>query len=188
MTPEIYKDEFQTPPEVAKYMVSLIPVAAKTILEPTPGNGQIVRELAGYLVTAPSDFFMLDKAAKFDAVVMNPPFSRKYTNMDNAPIDYTQKGMKVGYQILKDCLQKSNHIIALLPWFTLLDSDVRFRQIKDFGLKSITSLPRKTFKYARIQTAVYELERGYLGDTTLKLFDQIKQRQYATAKQLFINI
>ena len=48
------------------------------------------------------------------------------------------------------------------------DSDVRLRYLKNYGLKSITALPRKTFQYARIQTVVLELDRDYKGDTIFK--------------------
>jgi hypothetical protein len=65
----------------------------------------------------------------------------------------------------------SNNIIALMPWFTISDSDVRLRNIKKYGIKSITALPRKTFQYARIQTVILELEKGYKGDTIFKVFD-----------------
>lgn len=44
--------DFQTPPEVCKYMTSLVPPGAQTVLEPTPGIGNIVAQLSGYKVTA----------------------------------------------------------------------------------------------------------------------------------------
>jgi hypothetical protein len=40
-----YKTDFQTPPEVAEYMASLIPEDAMNILEPTPGIGNIVNAI-----------------------------------------------------------------------------------------------------------------------------------------------
>lgn len=59
-------------------------------------------------------------------------------------------------------MKKSDCVIALMPWLTIADSDVRFRALKAYdGLKSLTPLPRKTFQYARIQTCIIELERGY---------------------------
>ncbi len=42
-----YVNDFQTPMNVGKYMVSLIPCNVKTVLEPTPGLGHIVRILNG---------------------------------------------------------------------------------------------------------------------------------------------
>ena len=167
---ERYKDQFQTPKNVAKYMVSLIPEGVKTVLEPTPGLGTIVNELKNYDVTAPADYFLLEKRM-WDCVVMNPPFGLKYTFIENAPQEKVISGMKMGYQMLFDCLQMSNHVIALMPWFTISDSDIRLRNLKKYGIKSITALPRKTFQYARIQTVVLEMEKGYLGETKFKVFD-----------------
>lgn len=186
---EQYKNDFQTPPDVAKYMVSLIPPGTKTVLEPTPGKGNILREItnAGFQATAPTDFFLLDKNQRFDCIVMNPPFSHKFTIMNNAPLHYFKNGggMRVGYSILMDCLLKSDVVIALMPWFTLSDSDVRIRQLKKYGMKSITSLPRKTFEFSRIQTIVMEMHKGYTGPTEFKVYDLLKNPLYINKKELF---
>jgi type I restriction-modification system DNA methylase subunit len=170
-----YRTDFQTPPDVCKYMASLIPAGSVTVLEPSPGIGNIVRELDDYKVTHPKDFFLLDKRIRFDCVVMNPPFSTKYALMENAPADFQHKGMRLGYYFLTECMKMSDHIIALMPWFTISDSDIRLRAIKDFGLKSITALPRRTFQYARIQTCVLEMEFRYRGTTEFKVYDRLKE-------------
>ena len=165
---------FQTPPSVCDYMVSMIPENCYKILEPTPGLGNIVKSLEKeekYEIIALSDFFLLDEEIKFDCIVMNPPFSSKSAFLKNAPADVETKGMKLGYHILKECMKKSDHIIALMPWYTISDSDVRMRFLKDFGIKSLTALPRKTFQYARIQTVIIELCRGYQGETIFKTFN-----------------
>lgn len=171
---ESHKGEYQTPPEIVKYMCSLIPQNTKTILEPTPGNGNIVSQLSGYQVTAPTDFFLLKKQ-QFDCIIMNPPFSSKFAQMQNAPGNINAKGMRVGYYILTECLKMSNHVIALMPWFTISDSDVRLRNLKKHGLKSITALPRKTFEYARIQTCIFEFEKGYQHETIFKVYDLLNR-------------
>jgi len=162
--------DFQTPIQVAEYMCSLIPPGTRTVLEPTPGEGNILRYLEDYKVTAPDNFFALQKD-RFDCVVMNPPFSSKYAY--GVPDDFEHKGMRLGYYVLTECMKMSDHIIALMPWFTISDSDVRLRYLKWFGLKSITALPRKTFQYARIQTCVFELQKGYCEDTLFRVYDQI---------------
>lgn len=168
-----YRTEFQTPPSVCRYMASLIPAEAKTVLEPTKGVGNLVDALHVFEVTAPEDYFLLDKSLRFDAVALNPPFSVKSAIIDNAPASFLAdgKGMKFGYKMLLECMEKAPIIIALMPWFTISDSDVRLRYLKRFGLKSLTALPRKTFEYARIQTVVIELVKGYTGETTFKVFD-----------------
>lgn len=164
---------FQTPVAIAEYMVSLVPAFAKTVLEPTPGIGNIVSALVkrgGYTITAPDDYFLLP-AGKFDCVVMNPPFSAKYAFLDNASQDFTKHGMRLGYHILRECMEMSDHVIALMPWFTISDSDVRLRYLKSFGLRSVTALPRKTFMYVRIQTCILELARSYTEPTEFIVYD-----------------
>ncbi len=79
--------------------------------------------------------------------------------------------MEVAYKVLGQLMSMSDNIIALMPWFTISDSDVRLRSIKQFGLISVTALPRKTFQYARIQTMVLQMQRGYKGQTEFKVFD-----------------
>lgn len=185
-----YKDDFQTPKAVCRYMASLIAEGIETVLEPTPGMGNLVSEIEAigkYKVTAPSDFFLLDRAIRFDQVVMNPPFSSKYAIMDNAPDNFIRSGMRLGYFMLTECMQKSDNIIALMPWFTLSDSDVRLRALKKFGMRSITALPRKTFEYARIQTVVIELVKGFSGKTEFKVLDLMfksSEKEYADINHL----
>lgn len=168
-----YATDFQTKPEVCDYMVSLLKgYEVKNVFEPTPGIGNIVRSLEknGYQVTAPTDFFTQPKI-RFDACVMNPPFSSKFAFLENAPAGMNKHGMRLGYHILLECMQMTDIVIALMPWFTISDSDVRLRFLKRWGLKSVTALPRKTFQYARIQTVVLELIKGYDNETAFKVYD-----------------
>ena len=162
--------EFQTPLNVAEYMCSLIPKEAVTILEPTAGSGNILSFLKDYQTTAPDNFFELDPS-RFDCIVMNPPFSMKYAF--GVPEGLNLKGLRLGYYILQECMNMSDRIIALMPLFTISDSDVRLRYLKTFGIKSITILPRKTFKYVRIQTAVFELIKGWEEETLFKAFEML---------------
>lgn len=164
-----YVNDFQTPENVAAYMVSLLPFWTVTVLEPTPGLGNIVNALKGYQVTAPADYWQLDKSLCFDAVIGNLPFSSK--TFFNCPLEYEGKGMVVAYEQLKVLMKMSNNLVLLMPWFTISDSDVRLRTLKTFGLISVTALPRKTFQYARIQTCILQLEKGYTGKTEFKVFD-----------------
>jgi hypothetical protein len=170
---EDFKTDFQTPVPVANYMISLLPAGIRTVCEPTKGIGNISNGLieAGYDVTAPHDYFQLDPDLRFDAFVMNPPFSHKFTRMEYAPLEVHAKGMRMGYWFLTDAMRRSDNVIALMPWFTISDSDVRLRMLKRYGLKSLTALPRKTFEFARIQTVVIELKRGYTGKTTFEAYD-----------------
>lgn len=162
---------FQTPPPVCEYMVDLIPAWCRTILEPFPGVGNLQRAIEGrdkYQVTAPANYFKLPPKKKFDCVVMNPPFSEKF--VFGTPEEWRgYDGMKIGYKLLRDCMAKSRNIIALMPYFTITDSDLRIKYLKNFGIISITGLPRSTFQYSRIQTIILELEKGYSGPTEFKL-------------------
>lgn len=168
-------NEFQTPPDVCEYMVSLLPKDVYTVYEPTPGNGNLVKALENspkkFGVYTSPDFFYMDYSMKFDAVLMNPPFSCR--SAFSVPEVLEQSGMRLGYYILQQCMDMSDNIIALMPWFTLTDSDRRTRDIKDFGLVSVTALPRRTFKFARIQTMILELKRGYKQTTEFKVYDRL---------------
>lgn len=168
--------QFQTPADVADYMVKMLPVSAINILEPTPGEGNILKALSWHNysnVMAPKDYFLLDPDIRFDAVILNPPFSDKSADLSNCPADLIPKlkGMKTGYHFLFDAMRRADNVIALMCWFAISDSDVRMRTLKAYGLKSITYLPRKTFNYARVQTVIIELEKGYTGPTEFKTFN-----------------
>lgn len=165
---------FQTPMPVCDYMVSLIPTDSVKVLEPTPGIGNIVSSLKKenrFDIHAAEDFFTHDKNQKYHSIIMNPPFSAKFAYMQHAPDEIKNTGMRVGYYMLTECMKMSDNVIALMPWFTLSDSDVRLRYLKNFGLKSLTALPRKTFQYARIQTVIIELQKGYTQDTIFRTFE-----------------
>ena len=148
--------DFQTPIPVVHKMISMIPRGVKSVLEPTPGEGNIRAELLlkKYEVTAPKEFFDLEKR-HFDCVVMNPPFTP----------------MKLGYQILFDCMEMSDNVIALMPWLTLINGNGRTNKLREFGLKSVTHLPRSIFKGARVQACIIELDKFWNGETKLNFYN-----------------
>ena len=165
---DLTAEDFQTPLHICKYMVSLLPKGVKTILEPTPGTGNLVRSMQGFEVTAPDDFFLLPYQ-KFDAIVMNPPFGYEHCNMKNAPMNFKRARSQAGYLILLECLKMSDTVICLLPWFTLINSNARLRHLQKFGLRSVTQINRNAFKNLRVQCMILELSRHYKGDTVLTL-------------------
>jgi methylase of polypeptide subunit release factors len=56
-------------------MASFLPENAGTILEPTPGRGNLVKALESKgVVNSPEDFSQM-KIQSFDWIVMNPPFT-----------------------------------------------------------------------------------------------------------------
>jgi hypothetical protein len=144
--------DFQTPDWVGKYMVDLLPDGIQTVLEPTPGDGNLVRMMGRYEVTAPEDFWILN--GRWDAIVMNPPFSP----------------MVLGYEILFRCMEMSDVIVALMPWLVMINSERRTKQIWDWGLKSVTHLPRRAFAGARVQCCVLFMTKGYVGSVELKRY------------------
>lgn len=144
--------DFQTHPNVCQYMVSLLPAGISRVLEPTPGEGNLVRALRekGYKVIAPSEFW--DVSGRFDAVVLNPPFTP----------------MEEGYCILYAVMEMSDIIIALMPWLALINSEKRTDNIEGFGLKGVTHLPRSAFKGSRVQTCILEMQKGFTGKKYLR--------------------
>ncbi len=151
--------KFQTLPVVCDYMASLIKGKERICLEPTPGDGNLVRAVKakGHIVAVPKDdYWQMDHGAVkyYDYGIMNPPFTP----------------MKQGALFLEDVMQRCDHVIALMPWFYFINSDKRLSKMQDHGLKAVTSLPRKAFANSRIQTMIIELEIGYKGPTILKTF------------------
>jgi hypothetical protein len=131
--------QFQTPVIVADYMASLLLDACGTILEPTPGIGNLVKSAKKKgTVIAPERFEHLIPGGRFDWAIMNPPFTP----------------MKEGYRYLTEVMEMTDNIIALLPWFIIINSQKRLDNIKYFGLVSITNIPRKTFPGSRIQCCI----------------------------------
>ena len=151
---------FQTPDWCCKYMASQIPRGCQSILEPTPGNGGLVRailernlpqpELPHFHVTAPERFEDIPDVSRFDCVVMNPPFANGQ-----------------GIRILERCMAMSDYIIALMPWLALINSSKRLKMLMNFGLRSVVNLPRNTFPGSRVQTCILVMEKGYKDITKL---------------------
>ena len=145
-------DNFQTPERICHYMASFLPINAGRILEPTAGKGNLVKALESYgNVIVPQDFYTME-SDRFDWIVMNPPFTP----------------MKKGYDILYRCMDMTDNIIALMPYLTIINGEKRTNDIMQWGLKSITHLPRSIFKGSRVQTCILEMSRGYSGNTIFK--------------------
>lgn len=162
---------FQTPEIVADYMVTLIPKKCRTILEPTPGKGNLVNALEKsdrpFEITALTNFWDLDDEF-YDCVLMNPPFNK------DAFFDHS--GKPAGYNmpcsfIIDTCMKRTDNIIALLPWSHITNSVLRVKQLMNYGLQTVITLPRKTFPGSRVQTCIVQLKKGYPEKTEFKYFD-----------------
>lgn len=154
-------NDFQTPPYICKLMVSKLTLPKGSyILEPTPGEGNLVSALVagGYRVCYKDDFWSIPEIVKYSGVVMNPPFSP----------------MSLGYKILFRVMNMSDNIVALMPWLTLINSIKRTEEILSFGLKEVVHLPRTVFSGSRVQTCVLVLEKGYGGECVLSFYRKEK--------------
>lgn len=145
---------FQTPEWCCELMASLVPEGTETVLEPTPGGGNLVKSLSKkFSVVSPDgDFFDFDMSSSPKCVVMNPPFTP----------------MVKGYKILYRCMERADVIITLLPWLAIINSEKRTRDIMEFGLERIIHLPRSTFKGSRVQCCILVMLRGYKGATAFE--------------------
>ena len=142
-------NDFQTPTWICKIMVDMIPGGVRTVLEPTPGDGNIVKALKGYKVTTPKDFWGV--LGRFDAVVMNPPFTP----------------MTLGYKFLYAVMGMTDIVIALMPWLVIINADKRTNDIIDYGLVSVTHLPRSKFPGTRVQPCILQMIKGYCEEVNL---------------------
>ena len=150
----VIKMDFQTPTWVCELMVNEITREPRKVLEPTPGDGNLVRAIKNRYpetdVTAPYDYFELTKGA-YDCIVSNPPFTP----------------MATGYKILDGLFGQSDNIIILLPWLALINSEKRYKKYLCEGLKKVIHLPRRAFPGTRVQTCILVFEHGYCGNVQL---------------------
>lgn len=172
-----YALDFQTPPLLCDYVVGLLPDSVRTVLEPFPGIGNMVTALKKgerFQIDAPENYFALEPK-RYDAIVMNPPFSE--TTFENLPESLRGSGMRAGYAVFFECLQKTDICLAIMPTFVMLDSDKRMRNMLDFGMKSVTFLPRRTFGFIRVQTAVFEMVKGWHSSREFRYYDYKRSMQ-----------
>lgn len=154
-------NNFQTHPIVALKMASMV-IRPKgrnpVVIEPTPGLGILVDALKSTQcnVYHPVGDFWESAHAKLgcDYIVMNPPYN---------PVKEMER-------FVNHAMQQTDNIVALLPWTYVINSERRMSELMDYGLVSVTNLPRKAFSGCRVQTAIFELKKGFTGDTVFKRF------------------
>lgn len=151
--------DFQTPDWVCRLMVLRIPLSAKSILEPTPGEGNLVRaiqqQFPDAVVYSPEHFEKFDMH-QVDCIVANPPFTP----------------MKVGYQLLEKFFELSYNIIIIMPWLAIINSQARTERYIENGLKQVIHLPRSAFPRARVQTCILVFEVGYCGTIEFRVAEK----------------
>ena len=155
-------NDFQTPDWVCDFMVSLVGFYPDTILEPTPGKGNIVKAIVqgfpGATIKYPYEDFMDMKPIPVDVVIANPPFTP----------------MAKGYEMLDRFFEFSSHVIALMPWLTIINSEKRLKILKEHGLCEIIHLPRSVFKGSRVQTCILVFLDGWQGPITFHdIYDMV---------------
>ena len=147
--------DFQTPIWVCEIMVGLVKGYPKTILEPTPGAGNLVNviktKFPNSTIYAPDRFETLGDI-HVDYIIANPPFTPT----------------KESYIWMSKFFESSNNIIVLMPWWSIINSQKRTKEYVNWGLKRIIHLPRKAFPGIRVQTCVLVFQRGYRGDIIFK--------------------
>lgn len=153
--------EFQTHPAVSQHMAGMLPTDYMiSVCEPTPGLMGLVNaaeKRLRYKILYPPGRFedWIQPNDRFDWVIMNPPFSP----------------MVEGYRWLRMLMDHSDNIICLLPWSILINSSRRMNFLMEFGLVSVTNLPRKAFPKTRIQCCIMKLQKGYQGETKFLNFN-----------------
>lgn len=142
---------FQTPAWVCDFMAASIHGHPNTILEPTPGNGNIIRSIEKYhpdaTIIVPDGDFMTMAPQEVDIVIANPPFTP----------------MAAGYEMLYRFFEFSGNVVALMPWLTVINSEKRLDILKSHGLRGIVHLPRRAFSGSRVQTCILTFTKGYKG-------------------------
>ena len=67
-------------------------------------------------------------------------------------------------------MELSDDIVALMPWLTIINGEGRTNDIMNFGLISITHLPRNIFKGSRVQCCILHMNRGWKEPTIFYKF------------------
>jgi len=139
--------EFQTPDWVCDLMVNMIPITdnPKVILEPTPGEGNLVRAIQRRFsqcrILAPNDIYLFHPKEKIDWTVSNPPFTP----------------MSLGFSLLQRMKIWCDNIVILLPWLLLINSEERTDWFLRAGLSEVIHLPRSVFGSSRVQACVMKM-------------------------------
>jgi len=147
--------DFQTPKWVCELMVDEVEGDPKKVLEPTPGEGNLVDAITQRYpkaqVIKPERFEALG-IERVDYVIANPPFTPT----------------KVGYRMLERMFLFSGEVIVLMPWVALINGEKRTKKYLNKGLKKVIHLPRHAFPGARVQTCILIFNEGYKGEIRLE--------------------
>lgn len=180
VSPDDELSYFRTPDDLADLMVdsAFIQHADARVLEPSAGDGRIVRaiyrkhphlqhvqcveinkERADYLqvqgfnvVHTSFQRYALDTRDRFDAILMNPPFTTPGDTL--AWLTHVELAMTL--------LRPGGRLVAIVSAAITFRSGPRFEALREAVGDDITVLPRETFKDAgtTFQTAMIEIYSG----------------------------
>lgn len=155
--------DFQTPVWLCNYMVSLVEGNPHSILEPTPGEGNLVKAIKKKFPN--SDVYAPEKLnfeniGNFDYIIANPPFSP----------------MKKGYDLLQNLFFYSNNILIIMPWHSIINSEKRTTYYLQQGLRTVTHIPRRAFNGSRVQTCILHFNKKSVDEIILD-FNTLYKRQ-----------
>lgn len=178
--------EFQTPMYVADYMVELINYKPNLVLEPSIGQGNLVKALwkkypeckvIGYdieetpliderLTFIKQDFLKADIDFKPDLILSNPPFSP----------------MCLSYNFFDKLVKIQKRGVYILPYLFLINSNSRpHKYSEEIDIKNIINLPRTVFKNSRIQSCILDV---YDGKTLLTNYMWYNEKFYLKKERL----
>lgn len=161
---------FQTPSYVADYMVSLIDKEPKLVLEPSIGEGNLVKALwnkfpntkvIAYdiedcpikddrLTFIKQDFLQAEINFRPDLILSNPPFTP----------------MTLSYEFFEKCHYIQSRGIYILPYLFLINSTSRPKKYSsELDVRNIINLPRNVFKNSRIQSCILDIYEGTTTNT-----------------------
>ena len=153
-------------------MVSMIDDKAKTILEPTPGEGNLINAVKERFsevnIIAPENYFDWEQQ-EVDCTIMNPPFTDKQLITTNASHKVRElKGMAITGYFVYEAMKYSKEVIALIPYYFIINSAKRVEELMKFGFVSLTNLPRGVFGNLSVQVCVIHLRAGHSEQTLFK--------------------
>ena len=162
---------------VAEKMVGLIDFEPKLVLEPSIGDGNLVKALwdrfpeckvIGYdieetilkddrLTFIKQDFLTAEINIDVDLILSNPPFTP----------------MTMAYKFFDKCVNIQKRGIYLIPYLFLINSSGRPKKYsQEFDLKNVINLPRSVFKNSRIQSCILDTYEGKTNTTNYTWYDE----------------
>ena len=161
-------------------MVDLIDKEPKLVLEPSIGQGNLVKALwRKFPNTKVIAYDIMDSPLKDDRLIF---YKQDFLS---ANIDYTPDlilsnppftPMTLSYQFFNKCIKIQKRGIYILPYLFLINSTNRPKiYSKNINIKNIIHLPRSIFKNSRIQCCILNI---YEGTTNISYYKWYEEKFY----------